>query len=166
MKSHIFAVLAVTLAIGSESNASILSASSQAVREPSAKAVESWNATALQQDLNASLRDAAEATTLAGPLASKRAPIAGGFMVNDGAASRATYVPFGETAALNDLFRIERNPGTKLDGLFDTGGPVTAGHDRGSPYATPEPSTSVLLVSGLLLLGAYGSLRRRGATNA
>lgn len=185
MKSRIFAVIAVTLVIGSESRASILSASSEAVREPSAKSVEYWNATTLQQDLNSTLRDAAEASAPAGPLASTRAPVtSGGFMVNDGGSSGAAYTPFGGSAALDGLFDVQHGPGALVSGSWSPNGPVVAGNhghggrrgrgrdrgwddkrDRDNPYATPEPSTWVLIGSGLLMLGAYAGLRRRDAVN-
>ena len=188
MKSRIFAAAVIVLAIGSEAKASILSASSEAVREPSTKVVESWNATTLQNDLNASLLDAAEASSPAGPLASKRAPVSGGgFMVTDGVSTHATYAPFSGSAALDGLFDVQRESGGIVGGTWDPRGPVIATNggrggrggrhnrdrdrdrdrwrDRHNPYATPEPSTSVLFAAGLLLLGAYVGLRRRDATN-
>lgn len=181
MKSRILAVVVVALSIGSESRASILSASSEAVREPSTNVVESWNATALQNDLNASLLDAAEASTQAGPLASKLASVSGGgFLVIDGVSSQATYAPLDGSDALEGLFQMERES-RLVGGAWDPREPSITRrgrHDRQydregdrfrhrhDPYATPEPSTSVLFAAGLLLLGAYVGLRRHNATNA
>ena len=62
MKSPLLAVIAVTLSFASQAEASILSATSQAVREPSRETAGQWTATTLQDDLNATLRDAAEAS--------------------------------------------------------------------------------------------------------
>lgn len=187
MSSRILIAVVVTLVIGSQAKASILSASSEAVREPSPKAVESWDATAQQHYLNASLLDAAEASSPAGPLASKRSPVSGGgFLVLDGASARATYAPFAGSSAVEGLFDAGGDSDQQVGTSWDSRGPIIAanhgrggrgGHnrdrdrdrdrrrDRQDPYATPEPSTWVLFGSGLLLLGAYAGLRRRDAMN-
>jgi hypothetical protein len=77
--------------------------------------------------------------------------------------------PAGPTASLGD--------GAAIGGLFELpddllnrgnlagGGDPWLGRgrdrDRGSPYATPEPSTWVLFASGLLLLAGWAATRRR-----
>jgi hypothetical protein len=106
-------------------------------------------------------------------------------MVIDGVSSQATYAPLNGSAALDGLFQMERGErfvGGSWDprepGIAANGGRGDRGgrHDRyrrdrdrwrerQNPYATPEPSTSVLFAAGLLLLGAYVGLRRRDATN-
>ncbi len=191
MKARISALVVFALLTASESRASILSASSQAVREPSSETAGFWTATTLQQDLNASLREAAESSAPAGPLASTREPIAGGGLMVNG----SSYTPFSGSQALDDLFQIDNGSGAITRGAWDPNGPVIAGNgnhgggrgrdndrdrgrgrdrdrdrdrdrkdrDRDNPYATPEPSTWMLLGSGLLILGAYAGLRRREA---
>jgi hypothetical protein len=177
MNSRILTAVVVTLAIGSEANASILSASSEAIREPSTKTAESWNATTVQHDLNASLRDAAEASTVAGPLTSTRTSVAGGgFMVlgsvsmgeGGGGGSRPSYTPLQGSPVIDGVFGIQRPTTSKLGDSRDSDGPEIIsgqGGGRKDPYATPEPSTWVLFGAGLLLLGAYVGLRRRDAMN-
>ena len=193
MKLCIFAGVITSLVVGSQASASILSASSQAVREPSAKSAGYWNAKTLQEDLNASLGEAAEAAASAGPLASSRAPVGGGLMVNGGTTG-VDYSPFSGSAALDGLFEMGDENTVIARGSWDPNGPVITSNggrgrdrdrdrgrgrdrdrdrdrdkdrdrDRDNPYATPEPSTWVLLGTGLLMLGAYVGLRRRDATS-
>jgi hypothetical protein len=140
----------------------------------------------VQQDLNVSMGDASAAAASAGPLAARTPVSTGGLIV--GGTSHVTYTPFSESPALEGLFEMNDgtnaisrdswNPGGSLitGGLRDGGRP---GHDldqdlgrgrwqdrdRQNPYATPEPSTWILIGSGLLLIGAYAGLRRRHAIN-
>ncbi|HXV15034.1 MAG TPA: PEP-CTERM sorting domain-containing protein [Candidatus Krumholzibacteria bacterium] len=188
MKPRIIAFVVASLFVGSQAGASILSASSQAVREPSIEAAGQWTATTLQNDLNASLRDASDASSAAGPLASTRTPVTGGLVVNGGGTG-ASYTPFSGSAAFDGLFEMNQESGTVTRGSWDPSGPVIASsggrggrdrdrdrdrgrgryrdrdrpRDRPNPYATPEPSTWVLLGSGLLAIGAFAGLRRRQA---
>lgn len=186
MTSRILAVAIGSLVLASSAHASILSASSQAVPEPSMKSAGYWNAVTLQQDLNATLRDAADATAPGGSLASSRPSIAAGGLLVNGGTTGATFAPFSESAAQDGLFEMGNESSTLTGGSwspsgtgrsgFDTSGRHGGdrwgggrdwrhGRDRDNPYATPEPATWMLLGSGLLLLGTYAGLRRRYAMN-
>jgi hypothetical protein len=180
MKSRILSVAIVGLIAASGAHASILSASSQAVPEPSMKSAGYWNAATLQQGLNASLREATDATAPGGSLVSIRPSIAGGGLLVNGGTSGAVFAPFGESAAQDGLFEMGNESGSLTTGSWSPSGighggiEANGGHwgggdwrrDRGgNPYATPEPATWMLLGSGLLFLGAYARLRRRYAMN-
>lgn len=191
MKSRILVTITMSLLAASQVNASILSASGQAIQEPSQEASGQWTATTLQHELNASLRDAADYAAPGGTLTAGRAPVTGGLLVSD----RATYTPFAGSAAFDDLLG-GGSGGTVTSGssgrppqFYTSGGrgdrdrdrdrDRNRGRERGrdrhrdrdkkrdrpNPYATPEPSTWVLLGSGLLLMGAYVGLQRRNAWN-
>lgn len=179
MKPRSLAVI-VALIAAPDAGASILSASSQAVREPAASAPALRDATTLQHDLNASLSNAA-ADVPAGALVapSHRVGSGGGLVIGtassyDGGSSRSTYRPFSGSAATDGLFdnqdeSIGRGHWDPTDYRL-AGKDVTLGgfgrRDRGNPHATPEPSTWVLLASALLLMGTYAGLRRRAALAA
>ena len=171
MKFSILATAAVLSILAvSNAHASILSASSQAVREPSTETAGHWNAATLQQNLNASLRDAADATAPSGSLSLNRPSIVGGGLLVNTGESGAMFTPFTETGSSSDLFEMRAEPIGISTGWSSKSSPVVSGgyetygrRDR-NPYATPEPSTWMLLATGLLVLGAYAGLRRRQAS--
>jgi hypothetical protein len=182
MKFRTAALALTSLLAASHAGASILSASSQAVREPSAASA-NWNASTLQHDLNATLELAAKAAAPVGPVASSPAPASGGLLVNSGS-SGPSFSPFIESPALDDLFAMPNdqhtigiardswtigkpdvagNPGGGIGNRKDPDKEKDRDRQRDNPYATPEPSTWMLLGSGLLMLAGYAVVRRRTA---
>jgi hypothetical protein len=160
----VFSILTI-----SNAHASILSASSQAEfvsPRRNCRALERGDAAA---GLNASLRDAADATAPSGSLSPNHPSIVGGGLLVNPGESGAMFTPFTETGASSDLFEMRAEPigistGWSSNGT-GSGGYETYGRRDRNPYAAPEPSTWMLLGAGLLMLGAYAGLRRRQAVN-
>jgi hypothetical protein len=169
----------VTLLFASNAGASILSASSQAVREPSTGTAGLRDATTIQHDLNTSLRDAATSVPNVPLAPSPRASAgSGGLIIGEtdpvvGSTTTSVYQPFNDTAAQDGLFNSHEEVGSIHWDPAGTRGGQTGGElggggigrrDRGNPHATPEPATWLLIVSGLLLVGSYARLRNRFST--
>jgi hypothetical protein len=168
----------ITLLFASNAGASVLSASSQAVREPSSASPAMRDATTAQHDLNVSLRDAAtdvhtgSLATLSRPSAGSGGLIISGTSSLTGRTSSSTFQPFSNSSAYDGLFdpndgsvgRMYWDPAAGKHGSGTSGGGVGGGfgrRDRGNPIATPEPSTWLLIAVGLLLVGTYNRFRNR-----
>jgi hypothetical protein len=178
MKPSILAI--VTLLFASNAGATILSASSQAVREPASGTAGMRDATTVQHDLNASLRDAATSVPTGSLVALPRASAGSGGLIITGTSSLtggttgSTYQPFNSSSAYDNLFdsydesigQIYWDPAARRGGDGTTAGGIGIGgrRDRDNPVATPEPATWLLIISGLLLVGTYARLRNRFAT--
>jgi hypothetical protein len=178
MKLRILA--AITLLFAPNAGATILSASSQAVREPSSGTAVLQDAATVQHDLNTSLSDAATGAASIS-LGALPGASAGSSPLTDGSTSFA-YQQFNTTSASSGLFPLlstvaglgviailyhtESTSSIRWDPAGSRLGPMGGlpgggGIGRREPHATPEPATWLLLVSGLLLAGTYACLRHR-----
>jgi uncharacterized membrane protein YgcG len=194
---YTFAVLAVAALFAAPASASVISASSQTARSKPADQVDYLRVTTLQNDLNASLREVADASAPAA-LAPRSAPTttSGGFLIGSDANASANYEGLSGNAMENlfDPSSDKQITGISRDsngtsGVFLGGGtPDTYGNNGGKGnkndggkggkgkgkwgkgggggtgggvQAAPEPSTWLLLSSGLAMFGAYALLRRK-----
>ncbi len=153
----IFAVV-LTMLGASQASASIISASGQTQSIRPATQVSNLNTTSVQNDLNTTLRSVADETTPSTfTMASAPSNATGGVVLTSTGTAN-----FGVVAGpTSPLF----NP---HHGSVNTSfhGPVTYGshHHRrggGGTKAAPEPSTWMLLATGLAMLGGGAILRRR-----
>ncbi len=148
-------------------SASILSATSQTVGTRSSNA-EYLRVGAVQDELNTTMReinDGAAATggvTAAAPAVSEGAYV----LQKDGTGGRPGINP-----KLDNLFSPDDSrEGGRLSvtathgprGHFDNNRGGNRDH-RNDPHAAPEPSTWLLLGTGLAMLGGYAMIRRRAA---
>lgn len=167
----LFAV-AVVLVSASQASASVISASSQTARSKPADRVDYLTVTTIQSDLNASLREAADATAPTA-LGSRPAPSnSGGFLLTTEPGSSAGYRDIGGTT-MESLFDPDSEKSVSQISRDFANGPLLGapgsnnrgGRGRGKKegvHATPEPSTWLLLGAGLTMIGVYEVIRRRG----
>ena len=191
MKSR-FALTATIVALffASQASASVISASSQTARTKAADRVDYLSVTTIQNGLNASLREAADAsapTALAGPSAPSSS---GGFLLTTEPGSASSYGSPGGSA-MEHLFNPDSERGVSAISRGVAPGTIVAGNsgnghgnrhgdkirdadkdkdkDKGKKdgkggggvHATPEPSTWLLLGAGLTMVGLYEVIRRR-----
>lgn len=169
-----FALAAVMLPLlaVAPASASILSAASQTVGARSSNA-DYLRVTVVQDELNATMRDMNDESVVAGSI-DAQAP-----SVGEGAYVLQKEGTGGEPHNNPKLGGLVVTPGdAREDGrmsISSTGSSVRGtrpGHfdndrDRhNDPHATPEPSTWVLLGTGLATLGGYTMLRRRLVTQS
>ncbi len=188
---YVCAALAAFVLAASQASASIIAASGQyRAVQPSERAAP-VNATSVQSDLNSALRGVDTGTAAVGNFSGARVPstASGGFMITSGGKSAVSYVGSGTHAAdgvlgssggnvspgitggtVTDLGsghhrrggRHDRNSRDRWDNDWNRfhGGSGNLGGNNGIQVA-PEPSTWILLATGLMLLGGVAVLRRR-----
>lgn len=189
MKSR-FALTATIVALffASQASASVISASSQTARAKAADRVDYLSVTTIQNGLNTSLREAADAsapTALAGPSAPSSS---GGFLLTTEPGSASSYRDLGGSA-IENLFNPDSERGVSAISRGVAPEAMVAGNSgngnsnrhgdklkdadkdknknkgkkdgRGGVHATPEPSTWLLLGAGLTMVGLYEVIRRR-----
>lgn len=174
------ALAAVTLCAvaASPAAATVLSASGQAVGTKSSKA-DYLRVTEVQKELNDTMADIHNAAVENGPLTAS-APSTGGagyILEKEGEGGKHDPTDPFIGQAMDDgldhdrlgapiVTRGGQTPGTYSDNRRATGnrrggGGGGGGRHGGGAHATPEPSTWMLLGTGLALLGGYVTLRRR-----
>jgi hypothetical protein len=173
------AVLVSSIA-ASPAAATVLSASSQAVGTKSSKA-SYLRVTEVQKELNATMAEVNDAAVASGPL-SAPAPASGeaGFILQKEGEGGKNYSDDPFVAQANDdgldhgKVTVPLTPRGRITNI-DTdsrhhngnrrggGGGGGQGKHGGGAHASPEPSTWMLLGSGLALFGIHMTLRRRNA---
>jgi hypothetical protein len=192
----VLALCAATLMVASQASASVISASSQTARSKPADQVDYLDVTNIQNDLNASLRAAAGASAPAAlaPRSAPSTTFNGfllGTSSNDVGYDPSEYLFDPDSEKQPEGMSLDAmGPGDVLaagarggppgggppgggppgggppGGGPPGGGPPGGGPPGGGVHAAPEPSTWLLLGTGLAMIGAYMMLRRRNAIEA
>jgi hypothetical protein len=186
MKTRLpFATMTLALLVAGPASASIISASSQALKSRGAERADYLDVTTAQNELNSSLHGMTDAVVPADLSAgSLQSNATGGFVIQSpstsgglDANSVGRFSPQGgqRFGGNSGGYSFNSRGARWAPGPGDKGkkGGNNVGGDhrrrRGSnsgPQAAPEPSTWMLLATGLLMLGGYAILRRRTATSA
>lgn len=167
MSSRYALAAVMLLAAAAPASASILSATSQTVGARSSNA-EYLRVNVVQDELNATMRDINDDATATGGVTASAPVVEGGAYVlqKDGPGGRPGINP-----KLNHLYSPDdTHEGGRLSvtathgprGHFDNNRGGNRDH-RNDPHAAPEPSTWLLLGTGLAMLGGYTMIRRRAA---
>ncbi|HEX5131032.1 MAG TPA: PEP-CTERM sorting domain-containing protein [Candidatus Krumholzibacteria bacterium] len=180
---YMFAVSAIALLLAAPATASVISASSQTARAKPADKVDYLTVTTLQNDMNASMRGVADANAPSAlGTASVPSSTSGGFLIGVGGSSVGTGGITGGgiepiLGSNSNKGGVGNNDGHHNDWSFGRGqGNNNGGKDKDKDkddeewhhggggangvQAAPEPSTWLLLGTGLALAGAFTLLRR------
>ncbi len=161
------AALALTVVASTQSSASILSASNSSAHARM-ESTDYLRVDAVQDQLNASLADKTDAAS--GSFAGSAPTLGanGGFLVTTGAGATFSNSSFssrsrGGNGGGGIMEWNDTRPGGR-PGSSRGGNTRDLGRDRdrrGGTQATPEPSTWMLLGTGLMMIGLYAGMRRR-----
>jgi hypothetical protein len=151
-------------------SASILSASSQAVSTRSSNA-DYLRVTVIQDQLNATMRDMNDESVAAGSTSSAAPSVGeGAFVLEKEGEGDGGPRGYPEIGGLVISPGDDREAGRIAVPVTRGSGPSTharrfdnerGGNRQNDPHAAPEPSTWMLLGTGLAMLGGYTMLRRR-----
>jgi len=165
---HAFAAVTLALLAASPAMASILSATGQTLKSKPSNA-EYLRVTAVQEQLNTTMRDINGETVATGSIESQ-APVVGErpYVIQIDGSGGSMPGNIGELVLtpgdMRDAGRISIDNGSNGRERLGRRGRHDDRNRRNDPYAAPEPSTWMLLGTGLAMLGIYAALRRRTAT--
>jgi hypothetical protein len=158
----------LTLLVAVPASASILSATGQTMgtRSPSADYL---RVTTVQDELNTTMREMNDGAAAHGAISAQAPTSGGGAYVLQKEGDGGTPMSFSKPELFvpgdsheSGRIAIGSNDGSAhtrhLDNNHDT--------HRNDPHAAPEPSTWMLLATGLVMLGGYTVLRRRAAIDS
>jgi hypothetical protein len=142
--------------------ASILSATGQPMKSPN---TDYLRVTTVQDELNATMRDMNDASVATGAIGAQAPAISDGAFVlqkeGDGGGTGMFSKP-GSLYVPGDSYEGGRISINTRDGSTHT---RHTDNNRGGgnddPHAAPEPSTWMLLATGLAMVGGYAALRRK-----
>jgi hypothetical protein len=151
-------------------SASIFSATSQAVGTKSSNA-DYLRVTTVQDELNATMRDMNDESVAHGAISAQAPAMGEGAYVlqkeGTGGDKPQGFSKMGDALVPGDAHETGRVAVSSTGGSSHTrhfdNNRGTHGDRGGDPHAAPEPSTWMLLATGLAMLGGYTMLRRRTA---
>lgn len=178
---YTLAALLLTAIATTQASASVLSASNPTGRVRDR--VDYMNVTTVQNELNTSLKEMTDATAAPGPMSSSGPAFGstGGFLVDSNLDATENGLDIGTGAigvsgGIGGQWSLGSGTGASLFGGSNGGNHGNSngggsgrggnrggggGDRKGGAQAAPEPSTWMLLGTGLVMIGLYAGMRRR-----